>query len=279
MLSDISFDDLLREVEQLPLADESVAPVAFFDADHTLWAGDLGDVVARAAMDQGLLKPEASEPVADILRRNGGSPTMDPIEDSRLILKRYFKDQVEEVDIISAQVVCYAGWTPSELHEFGQALFDEHLAHKIYDDMTALHEALKKTGIAIRVISGSPQWLVEAASARFDIPKEDVFGARAVIVDGKLSGTIEHPITYTDGKVDAMKHFIGDRKATIAFGDSKSDYPMQERCMIRVAVNPRPGVRKYAAENQPEHWRLWVPERTRDGEKVPRIDSDRVITE
>jgi HAD superfamily phosphoserine phosphatase-like hydrolase len=279
MLADISFETLLAEVKQLPLSDETITPFAFFDADHTLWAGDLGDLVAREAMKQGLMKPKASHALAEILKKSGGVPTMNPNRDSQLLLERYFKDKVSDLDIIIAQVLCYAGWTPSELRTFGKSLFDKHLAPKIYEDMAVLHETLRKAGITIKVISGSAQWIVEAACEHFGIPAEDVYGARSLIVDGLLSDQVDEPMTYTAGKVEAMERWIGSRTATIAFGDSKSDYPMQERCVIRVAVNPRPGVRKYAAANEPQRWRLWVPEYTRDRQKVSRIESDRIITE
>ena len=144
--------------------------------------------------------------------------------------------------------------------------------------MARLHDTLREVGIDIKVISGSPQWTVEAACERLGIEKSDVYGARSVVANGKLTGEMDPPITYKEGKVGAMQHWIGDLTATIAFGDSKSDYPMQERSKIRVAVNPRPGVRKYASENEPQAWRLWVPNKTKDGESVARIDTDRVIT-
>jgi HAD superfamily phosphoserine phosphatase-like hydrolase len=279
MLEEIQIESLLEEIKNLPFDKEEVAPVAFFDADHTLWAGDLGDLIARTAMNHNMLKPEAQGPVAEILKRSNGTPSNDPNRDSQLLMEHYFRDEVEEIDIISAQVICYAGWTTQELFDFSQKLFDEHFAPKIYEDMARLHDALRAAGIDIKVISGSPQWVVEAACERLDIVKEDVYGARAVLDGDKITGVMEPPITYKDGKVGAMRHWVGDKIGTIAFGDSKSDYPMQERCMIRVAVNPRPGVRKYASENDPDSWRLWVPNRTKDGHTVERIETDRVITE
>jgi len=279
MLDEIKIESLLKEIEQLPFEDPKVAPVAFFDADHTLWAGDLGDLVARTAMKKNLLKDAAQAPIAAILRASGGTPEGDPNRDALAVMKRYFRDEVAEIDIISAQVICYAAWTPKALFDFAQELFDEHLAPKIYEDVAPLHAALRARGIEVKVISGSPQWAVEAACERMDIRAEDVYGARCGVEEGKLTGQMVPPITYKEGKVGAMQHWIGDKLATIAFGDSKSDYPMQERSMIRVAVNPRPGVRKYASENNPENWRLWVPERTKDGEVVQRIETDRVITE
>jgi len=279
MSQEISIDSLLEEIQKSASETTEYEPVAFFDADHTLWAGDLGDVVARTAMNQGLLKPEAKDILAQILNRSGGESTGEPNADALALMKQYFEDKVTENDIISAQVVCYAGWTTKELFDFALEIFDREFEPKIYEDIPKLHEALRTAGFKIKVISGSPHWVVEAAATRLGIEKADVAGARAYVKDEIITAEMQLPITYKDGKVEVMSNWIGDKQAFIAFGDSKSDYPMQERSKIRVAVNPRPGVRRYAAENEPDSWRLWVPQKTRDGIAVERIDSDRVITE
>ena len=279
MSQEITIDALLEEIRNSSSDTTEYEPVAFFDADHTLWAGDLGDVVARTAMNQHLLKRDAKEIVAEILTRSEGEATGEPNADALALMKQYFQDKVTENDIISAQVVCYAGWTTKELFDFALEIFDREFEPKIYEDIPKLHETLRAAGFDIKVISGSPQWVVEAAATRLGIDSKDVAGARAYVKDGIITAEMQKPVTYKDGKVEVMSQWVGDKQAFIAFGDSKSDYPMQERSKIRVAVNPRPGVRRYAAENDPSSWRLWVPQKTRDGVTVERIESDRVITE
>jgi len=272
----IDLDALIEELKNLELGDD-IARVAFFDADHTMWSGDLGDLAFNRALGQRRFLPEAAEPMAKLLEDSGGEAKRDPHADAEALYARYKEGGVDEVAIIDSQVLCYTGWQRDALVELGHEVMRDGLGDKIYAGMRELHAALRTLGIEIRVISGTSQELVEAGVSVFGIAPEMVRGARAKIVDGKIHGEMDGASTYREGKVVAMKAMIGEATAVAGFGDSTSDTPMLERCILRVGVNPRPSLRQHGESNDPDRWRFVIPPQTVDGTPVSPLTIDRVI--
>ena len=56
----IELDQLLADIGAAQLDAPGVEPVAFFDADHTLWAADLADVAFQLQIEERTLKAEAA---------------------------------------------------------------------------------------------------------------------------------------------------------------------------------------------------------------------------
>ena len=273
-MTETTLESLLDEIAAMSPADD-FAKVAVFDADHTLWAADLADHAVQKAMRERRFRPEAREPVARILEAHGIAAAREPHADSRAIIDHYKQDRIGEVGIISAQVVCFAGWTPEEAVAFGREVFEESVGPLVYEGVAALHAALRARGIDIRVISGSAQWLVEGAVGALGVPGADVLAAQTYVEGDRITGYMADPITYRWGKVAALERLVGERGAWLGFGDSRSDVPMLERCAVRVAVNARPKIRLLAAGDP--RWRQWFPARTVGGHAVERVETERVV--
>jgi HAD superfamily hydrolase (TIGR01490 family) len=75
--------------------------------------------------------------------------------------------------------------------------------------------------------------------------------------DGVLTGRLDGPFMYGEGKVEAMRRFAADHdihlEASWAYSDSVSDLPMLRAVGIPVAVNPDPELARIAEE---EGWRV-----------------------
>jgi phosphoserine phosphatase len=112
--------------------------------------------------------------------------------------------------------------------------------------------------------AGRPAFIVSAASnplvellARV-LGFEGGIGTRyGVAADGTLTGEIEGPFIYGEGKVEAMRRFGEDHSIDLeeswGYSDSASDLPMLRAVGNPVAVNPDTELAEVAAR---EGWRV-----------------------
>lgn len=275
-MMDVDMQALIDELAKLEIAPD-VARFAFFDADHTLWSGDMGDLAFAQALDERRFLPEAAAPLAALFDSSGGTPQNEPHADARALYERYKADAVSEEAIVEAMVVCFAGWRREALVELGSEIMRDSLSAKVYEGLPAVLDVIRNAGIEVRVISGTAQELIEGGVTALGIEPSAVRGATAAIVHGKIADYLDGPPTYRDGKVAAMRAMIGERTAVVGFGDSTSDAPMLGCCALRVGVNPRPALRAHAQSHEPERWRFVVPDRTVDGIAVQPMTTNRVI--
>jgi phosphoserine phosphatase len=111
-------------------------------------------------------------------------------------------------------------------------------------------------GRATFIISAAGHELVELLAEVLGM--DGGIGTRyEVLPDHTLSGKIEGPFIYGEGKVEAMRDFARehdlDLAESYAYSDSASDLPMLEAVGNPVAVNPDP---ELAAVAKREGWRI-----------------------
>lgn len=148
------------------------------------------------------------------------------------------------------QVRFYAGYTPDEVRAMAAEVFTYELGRKlgsepiragdddpkpaitstgirVHAEIKDLMEVLAQQGFDVWVVTAGPQWVVQAAAAHFPVKPEKMIGMRTKLVDGKLTTEMEPPPTFRQGKVDAIKQFIG-KKPVLVLGDSWTDAEMME---------------------------------------------------
>jgi phosphoserine phosphatase len=99
-------------------------------------------------------------------------------------------------------------------------------------------------GWDVRVITASPRWLVEPMAERYGIAPERVVGMQRVLRDGRITVEIDSPISWGDGKQDALRLFVGrDRLPSFVAGDSIGDWKLLEwatECALVIEPSPEP---------------------------------------
>lgn len=259
-------------------AHPDAAPLVAFDADHTLWHADVGDVAWHGIVDGGLIRPPARDALAAELTLAGARSSGDVHADARRLYALYKEDRVSEMSIVRAMTVCYAGWSVDELREYARKVALEALSHAWYEGVVEIATGLKERGFHVVVVSGSPTWLV-AEGVRGVMPLDadkDVYGAEVTVAAGVLGATMREPVTFFEGKVDALTLHLPGRRPSFAFGDSKGDVPLLHHAgRLAFAVNPRPHLRKIADEH--DRFCVFAPSRTVGGTAVRAPGTDRVI--
>lgn len=106
---------------------------------------------------------------------------------------------------------------------------------RIYPDMRNLYHALMSSGIDVYIVSASPEDIVVPIVCRkeyhYDIPRENVFGAKFDKVNGVLQPGLspQRAMTWGPGKVDFIRnHLIASKgyPPVLVCGDSDGDYHM-----------------------------------------------------
>jgi HAD superfamily phosphoserine phosphatase-like hydrolase len=91
--------------------------------------------------------------------------------------------------------------------------------------MLALVDYLKAAGWEVFVVSASAEPVVAAVAARHGIDADHVLAVRTVVRDGRLTADVVPPVTWRQGKVDALRARIG-RGTSLALGDAWTDFEM-----------------------------------------------------
>lgn len=206
-------------IERLPPpVREAVAPVlekggaVAFDADGTLWRGDVGEELLRTLAHQRLL-PAAPRPG---------------------VYEEYERRvEVDPIDGYTWAVEVMEGLEEAALLEECQALFDQRFAGKLFRWVRPLLALLKDRGLEVWIVSASPLWAVLPGAAALGIPADRVIAVRSDVEAGRLTRRVHKPIPCGEGKVLRLKE-QGCRPA-LAVGNGDLDLPMlaySERALV-----------------------------------------------
>ncbi len=242
-------------------------PLAVFDFDNTLIAGDIGDSAFADALEEGVLAPEGAdlrallEPLspahATALRalwpKDKWPAPAQPPGELRWRVHRAYDDLCREKGNAVGypwMTMAYAGWTDSALTAFAERTIARELERpmvadriegagdpvtvvrgvRIRPEMSALVDVLGRAGFDVFVVTASPEWLVREFAPRLGLPRHHVIGMRATTTATRTTAQIDGPPTYRAGKVAAIRTRIppGGRVPVFAAGDALTDLDMME---------------------------------------------------
>jgi len=266
---------LLDRVPDRSAWPDDVDAVAVFDADHTLWNGDIGDAAFAAAAAEGLLSPATWRgPVVDWARSWGLSVPDEPVAGTRAIfaavesgtlsataLSRGQDEAAWKGSLYAMQAWAYAGRRRDDVAAFGERLFAHGFAARIWDDLRAVVDGLRARGLRVTIASASHGALVVPGARRLGLPDDAVAGMEPVVDD---DGVIQPAIaqdTYGPGKASVVRASLGGRRPVLAFGDSvlATDRELLALAHHGVAVATK-GAHRQAAIHDPRLW-LFDPRR------------------
>jgi HAD superfamily hydrolase (TIGR01490 family) len=212
---------------------------AFFDLDRTLMAGSSAMHFGRAAYRSGMVRRRqlAAWGLDHLRFRLRGST--DESTQAVLVLVKDLLEGVPERDVSRMAPDLLAGILP-----------------RIYPQMMDEVHAHQDAGRPAFIVSAASNPLVELLASVLGF--EGGIGTRyGVAPDGRLTGEIEGPFIYGEGKVKAMQRFAEghgiDLDESWAYSDSVSDLPMLRAVGNPVAVNPDAELTAIAAS---EGWRV-----------------------
>ncbi len=226
--------------------------IAVFDGDGTV-LGQCPQYLADECLYREALKHPEKKP--DVIRR------MTPWSNV-------------SIPYVKHRVYFFEGDSVESLRELGDRCFRQYYGNKIYEPMRFLIGLLKKNGFEVWIVTASPEPMYQTFLGReFGIPIVNVIGVKAVVHDGKITGTIVEPVPQDRGKKEAIETFVQDRPLLVA-GNSRGDKEMIEYSRgIRMIINPDTHVAPDQSESMESYAKRegWLIERIRDV-REPGID-------
>jgi HAD superfamily phosphoserine phosphatase-like hydrolase len=211
---------------------EGPAGIAAFDADGTLWDGDVGEELLARLADAGkLVAPFGPGAFAQYTARF----------------------QLDPADAFAYAGRAMAGLREDYVASEAEALFAERAGGKFFPPMRELAAELKTCGWDIYIVSASNRWSVAPGARILGIDADHVIAVDVVVERGVLTDQVSQPIPTLAGKPRLLRERAG-RDADLAFGNSRLDLPLLESSRFPVAVGPRSRSTPLLDEAQRRGW-------------------------
>lgn len=220
------------------------APAILFDADGTLWSGDIGIDAFVLAYEQGLLREEAAEALRKTALLGPLETHGTPSDIAQRIDEAYRAGQFPEQPAWELMTWCYAGFTLDEVGEHARStILRSNLVSRLHRELEPILDWARSSSVRTVVVSASPRRMVEEAAGLWGFASADIAAATPSIVDGKVAPSLASTFPYGAGKVTRGRELLGNAAWLGAFGDSLSDLQMLEQSLLGVAVDPKPALR------------------------------------
>ena len=195
--------------------------LAAFDADGTLWEGDIGEEVLQDLVATGSLVNPPPAPWEEYLRRVRRDPA----------------------DGFAFAVQVMHGLDEEKVRAVSERIFEERFASAIFREVRACLGHLLARKWDVYVVSASNRWSVEVGAKRLGVSAARVIGLSVLVEGGKLTDHVVQPVPTLQGKPDLLRQLAG-RDPDLAFGNSVLDLPLLLASRVPVAVGtPYPGNR------------------------------------
>jgi HAD superfamily phosphoserine phosphatase-like hydrolase len=212
-----------------------------FDADGTLWRGDVGCDVFAGTIERKAFKKEAHAVLAEDARGLALDPEGPSEAIAARLLDAFHQGRWDDGPAAIGMALAFAGYTDDE----ALALADEVLASaklpaRVHPGVREVIAWARAHDVDVVVVSASPSPVVRAAVRTLEIPPASVI-AMDLETDGdgrfvpRLSANV-----YGEGKVTALEAHLRGAAIVGAFGDSFGDRFLLRKARVPVAVGPSP---------------------------------------
>ncbi|HEU4412896.1 MAG TPA: haloacid dehalogenase-like hydrolase [Polyangiaceae bacterium] len=215
-----------------------------FDADGTLWEGDIGFDTFAALTGARAIRDDALDALSDEARRHGLPAGPDPNALARSLYEAYLAGAYPEDRVCSMMAWAFAGFRRDECEAFArEVVASAGLARRMQAEVEPVLAWARAEGVAVWIVSASPRASVEAAARAlgFD-PARVIAVTPAEAPDGTLLPRTLEPMPYDQGKADLLRRATGDAPVLAAFGNGAFDAPMLWLAAHPVAVRPSPAL-------------------------------------
>jgi phosphoserine phosphatase len=214
--------------------------VIAFDADGTLWSGDIGIDTFEAMLAERAIRSEALPSLRDEARAAEITLLDDANDQARALYEAFQRGTYAEERAFPMMAWAFAGYTQREATAFASEVVERvGLRNRLHPEVLPVIDWAVKYAMPMYVVSASPDVVVRAAIDALHLPIQDVFAMTPAMSEDRIVGRILEPITYGAGKTAALRAGVPGAILWGAFGDSVFDLAMLRAARIRVAVRPK----------------------------------------
>jgi phosphatidylglycerophosphatase C len=220
-----------------------------FDADGTLWSGDVGVDSFEALLAQNLLRPASAAMLASEAAAAGLPRAGDPTAQARILYEAYQRGAYHEDRAFRMMAWAFAGFRVEEVRAFAAEVASAaRLADRLHAEILPVVAWASQREVPSFVVSASHAIVVERCLELVGLPISGVFAMRQAREGDMLLPRIEEPATYGAGKTAALRQRVGEKILLGAFGDSAFDLHLLREARLAVAVRPKPELSRAGAE-------------------------------
>lgn len=179
--------------------------IAAFDADGTLWDIDLGENFFQYQIDNKQI-----------------NLPQDPW--NHYFEMKKVNDDPRNAYVWLAQI--NAGQKLADVQTWAQKAFDEIQPKPIFSEQKKLIELLLENSVQVYIVTASIKWAVEPGAKALGLTSENVIGVETEVLNGVISDKPINPITYRQGKVDALLKKTSQIKPFLCSGNTIGDYEL-----------------------------------------------------
>jgi phosphatidylglycerophosphatase C len=224
-------------------------PIVAFDADGTLWTGDVGDDLLEALLARRAVRPAAGAALREAARAHGVAESEDATAQAVLLYEGYRRGLVPDPIAFAMAAWIFAGHRADELYRFADDVLGAcRIEERFHAEIAPVISWAQQRGVDVFVISASPTAVVEQAVGRLGVPRRNVLAMSPRYEEGLVVPDVVRPIPYAEGKVAMLDQAVPDALLIGAFGDNAFDIPLLQRATVAVAVRPKEPLLARAAE-------------------------------
>ena len=196
--------------------------------------------------------------------------TAEEVVETINVMAQYSTGNMGFSGLMSGAAKFMKGVTEDSYFEFGEELYEKHIARKVYPEARALIEAHRAKGHTIAIVSSATIYQIEPTARDLDI--EHVLCSQYEVENGEFTGNIIRPLCFGEGKVIAAEGLAAeyglDLDNSYFYSDSYDDIELLERVGKPRPLNPNGKLREVAREND---WPLEKYESRGQGKPVDYI--------
>jgi len=236
-------------ISRLAAARVQAASGLAFDADGTLWSGDVGEDVFEWSTAKGLLRRAPEDDLARVAGQYGIPVGASTSETARSLYEGYRRGVVPEPLMCEVMTWCYSGYATSELVDIAREAFAARdLRGRARASLWKIKAWADTEEIRSVVVSASPRSIVEEALRATGFSVFEVAGAVPKSNEGVIAPAMAEPLTYGPVKTIAGKRLLENYDWLGSFGDNVFDIEMLLAARVGVAVHPKPALRARLSE-------------------------------
>ncbi|MEP3450423.1 MAG: HAD-IB family hydrolase [Parasphingorhabdus sp.] len=167
------------------------------------------------------------------------------------VIAQYSTGNMGFSGLMSGAAKFMKGVTEESYFEFGEELYEKHIAKKVYPEARALIEAHQAKGHTVAIVSSATIYQIEPTARDLDI--EHVLCSQYEVENGEFTGNIIRPLCFGEGKVIASEKLAErmnlDLDQSYFYSDSYDDIELLERVGKPRPLNPNGKLREAAKEN------------------------------
>jgi phosphoserine phosphatase len=217
--------------------------IVVFDADGTLWEGDIGNQTFEAVLAKRAARRAALPALRNEAALIGAPLREDPNEQASVLYDAFLSGALPDLRAYSMMAWIFAGYTPAEVRAFASGVIEAvGLAGRVFPEVLPILRWAREARVPLWIVSASPLYVVEEAVRKLELPVDRVYGMTPWLEQDIVAPRLLEPAPYRTGKVDLLVKEASAVSILGAFGDSAADLPMLALGEVKVAVGPQPAL-------------------------------------